>query len=106
MNGILGMIDPTITYGNIIEIVSIVGGGLAVLVTLKNNVAVLKSDVAGMQIEIKKIGDILVKMADMRGEMKALETRTAAAELDIRELRHGEGFIRGKFNQGVDGEYK
>ncbi len=99
------MIDPTVTFGNIIEIGTIIIGGIAVLVTLKNNVAVLKSDVTGMQNEIKKIGEILIKMADMRGEMKMLEARQAAAEQDIRELRHGEGFIRGNFNRSVDGEY-
>ena len=90
MSGILGMIDPTVTFGNIIEIGTIIIGGIAVLVTLKNNVAVLKSDVTGMQNEIKKIGEILIKMADMRGEMKMLEARQAAAEQDIRELRHGD----------------
>lgn len=105
MNELFGMIEPTITLGNIIEIGSIIAGGLAVLITLKNNVAVLKSDVAGMQKEIQKIGEILVKMADLRGEIGELRVRVTAAEKDIRELRHGEGFIRGNFNRSIDGEY-
>ena len=53
--------------------------------------------------EIKKLGDVLIKMADMRGELRVLDTRMVAAEKDIRELRHGEGFVRGQ--RGIDKEY-
>ncbi|MDB6086567.1 MAG: hypothetical protein JWN43_4448 [Gammaproteobacteria bacterium] len=104
------VIDYTITIGNIIEIGSIIGGGLAVLWTLKADVNTLKSgaetlknNLAAMQAEIKKLGDILVSLADMRGEIKVLNTRVTAAEQDIRELQHGDGFVKGP--RGVDREY-
>lgn len=97
------MIEQTITVGNIIEIISIIAGGLTVFVTLKNTVANIKVEVTGMQIEIKKLGDILIAQADMRGEMKVLETRLFSAEQDIRELRHGEGFVKG--SRGIDREF-
>lgn len=97
------MIEQTITIGNIIEIVSMIGGGLVVFITLKNTVANIKIEVAGMQTEIKKLGDILIAQADMRGEIKVLETRLLANEQDIRELRHGDGFVKGP--RGVDREY-
>jgi hypothetical protein len=103
-------IDYTITIGNIIEICSIVGGGLLVLWTLKADVNSLKSgaqtlktEFAGMQAEIKKLTDILVNLADIRGEIRVHDTRITAAEQDIRELRHGDGFVRGP--RGVDREY-
>jgi hypothetical protein len=73
--GLSVMIEQTITIGNIIEIVSIIGGGFTVFATLKNTVANIKVEVSGMQAEIKKLGDILIAQADMRGEMKVLETR-------------------------------
>jgi len=98
MNGILGMIDPTITFGNIIEITSIVGGGLVVLFKMNSSVVMLKADVSMMQKEIIKIGDVLTKLA-------VADTRLNNIERDIRELRHGEGFIRGNFNRSVDAEY-
>ncbi len=97
MNGILGMIDPTVTLGNIIEITTIAGGGLWVLIKMNNSVAVLKSDVAMMQREIVKIGDVLTKLA-------VTENRLTNIETDIRELRHGDGFVRG--SHGIDREYK
>jgi hypothetical protein len=101
--GLSVMIEQTITIGNIIEIVSIIGGGFTVFATLKNTVANIKVEVSGMQAEIKKLGDILIAQADMRGEMKVLETRLLSAEQDIRELRHGDGFVKG--TRGIEREY-
>lgn len=104
------VIDYTITIGNIIEIASIVGGGFLVLFTLKADVNTLKSgaralkgDLAAMQAEIKKLGDILVNLADIRGDIKSLSTRVSATEEDIRELRRGHGFITGP--RGIEREY-
>jgi hypothetical protein len=101
--GINLMIEQTITIGNIIEIVSIIAGGITVFVTLRNTVANIKTEVTGMQIEIKKLGDILIAQADMRGDMRVLENRVTATEQDIRELRHGKGFVQG--SRGIDREY-
>ena len=97
------MIDYTINIGSIAEIASIVLGGCAVLYTLKGDVKTLKVDLASMQLEIKKLGDILVNLADIRGEIRVLDTRLQMAEQDIREIKHGHGFIKGPV--GVDREY-
>lgn len=101
--GLSLMIEQTITIGNIVEIGSIICGGVMVFATLKSTVANIRVEVAGMQTEIKKLGDILIAQADMRGEMKVLETRLLSAEQDIRELRHGEGFVKG--SRGIEREY-
>lgn len=96
------VIDYTITIGNIIEIASIVGGGILVLWTLKADVSTLKigaktlkDDLGLMQNEIKKLGEILINLADIRGDVRVLGNRVTTTEQDIRELRHGEGFIKG-----------
>lgn len=104
------IIDYTISIGNLIQIAAIIGGGLLVLVTLKSDVkslkegaSNLKSDLREMQAEIKKLSEILVNLANIRGEIRVLDTRVTAAEQDIRELRHGEGFVRG--SRGIDREF-
>jgi hypothetical protein len=104
------VIDYTISIGNLIQIAAIIGGGLLVLVTLKNDVKSLKEgaghlkdDLKGMQAEIKKLGDILINLADIRGEIRVHDTRITAAEQDIRELRHGQGFVQGP--RGIDREF-
>lgn len=97
------MIDYTITIGNIVEIGSILLGGIAVLWTLKSDVKTLKRDFVAIQKEIQKLGEILVNLADIRGDIKALSTRVSMAEQDIREMKHGNGFVTGP--RGVDREY-
>lgn len=78
-----------------------IGGGWSV----SKQLASFETSIANIQEEIKKLGEVLVKMADMRGDIRTLNTRLTTAELDIRELRHGDGFIRGKLGQGTDKEY-
>ena len=73
-------IDWNITVGNIIEITSILGGGVLVLNSLKNTVINLKNDVGEMQNEIKKIGDVLTNMA-------VANVRIDNLEQDVRDLK-------------------
>lgn len=94
------MIDPTITIGNIIEISAIIGGGLLVLLTLRTDVKSLKEGaealsnrIDGMQAELRRLGDVLIDLANVRGEIRVLDSRLTAAEKDIRELRHGDGYV-------------
>lgn len=88
------MIEQTITIGNIIEIASICAGGLTVFITLRNTVSNIKDDVVAMQTEIKKLAEVITKMA-------VTDIRLTNIEQDIRELRHGRGFIR----EATDREY-
>lgn len=92
------VIDYTISIGNLIEIVSIIGGGLMVLITMRGDVNNMKEEIAAIQREIKTIGDVLITQAGQ-------DQRILHLEESVRELRHGQGFIRGKFNRSVDGEY-
>lgn len=89
-------VDYSITVGNMIEIGSILVGGLFALATIKSNVNSIKIEVNEMQTEIKKIGDVLINQADQNRRIIHLEE-------DVRELRHGRGFVQGP--RGVDREY-
>lgn len=86
----------TITLGNLIEIGSILIGGIIVMITLRGDVANMKVEVEGIQAEVKKIGDVLITQADQNRRILHLEE-------DVRELRHGNGFIRGP--TGIDREF-
>ena len=70
---------------------------------LSQRLTSLETSSAAIQSEIKKLGDVLIKMADIRGELKVMDTRLTACEQDVRELRHGEGFVRGA--RGIEREY-
>jgi len=90
------VIEQTITVGNIIEITAIIGGGFSVLVTMRSTVTNIKTEVAAMQQEIKKLADVITRMA-------VTDLRLTNVEQDIRELRRGRGWIQGP--HGVDHEY-
>jgi hypothetical protein len=93
------VIDYTITIGNLIEIASIIGGGLMVMVTLRGDVANIKAEMGGIQLEVKKIGDVLITRADQNRRILHLEE-------DFRELHHGQGFVQTRGDaQGIDGEW-
>jgi hypothetical protein len=80
------------------------GGSDAVLVTnlqsLTTEVADAKREtkesITAIQVEIKKIGEVLINQADQNRRIIHLEE-------DVRELRHGRGFIHGP--GGIDREY-
>jgi hypothetical protein len=90
------VIDYTITIGNIIEIGSIVGGGFAVFITLKNNVSTLKDDVWEMQKEVKKLGDVLIGMARFDEKLTNLDRRVTVHDHKIDELQHADSFARSR----------
>jgi hypothetical protein len=52
-----------------------------------------KESIGAMQSEIKKIGEVLINQADQNRRIIHLED-------DVRELRHGRGFVQG--NRGID----
>lgn len=77
-----------VNIANVLQILSILGFGGAILVTMRNNLMNLKEDVTDLKLEIKKFGDILIKMA-------VTDARITNIENDIRDLRRGKGYIVG-----------
>lgn len=68
---------------------------------LSNRITKLETGVDGIQSEIRKLVEAISKIADMRGDIRVIDTRLLACEDDVRELRHGRGFVR----ESVDREY-
>lgn len=97
------IVDWTISIGAILQVASIIIGGLLALAALRASVSELQKDVSAMQIELKKMGDILTKMAVTESRLDNTDARLTIIERDVRDLRRGEGFIRG--HRGIDGEY-
>jgi hypothetical protein len=101
-------LDLSITLGNIIEIGVICAGGVSALAVMRHSVRNLKDELSdmkqdtkdqfsGIESEIKKIGEVLINQADQNRRIIHLEE-------DVRDLRHGRGFVRGP--TGIDREYE
>lgn len=70
----------------ITQIVAIIGGGIYALATLRGTVTTLSTDIIDIKADLKKFGDVLVTMAVTSKRLDNLEE-------DVRDLKHGEGFI-------------
>ena len=101
-------VDPSISYGVIIQTAVVVGGALLGLGAMRANltgvtirmeasnedskktIEAIQSETRrsfdGVQDEIKKIGSILIHQADQNRRIIHLEE-------DVRELRHGRGIV-------------
>ena len=90
----ISMIDPTITIGNIIEISTIVIGGIIVFAHVKSRVDNIGDDVAEMRIDMRS-------MSKSVNEISVVNNRLGRCEQDIFELRRGRGFIQDE----IRGEY-
>jgi len=109
-------VDLTITLGTIIETVVLGAGGITMIVTLRNTVAGLnekfaaskqetKDQFAGIQSELKKMGDILIGMARFDEKLVNLDKRVTGQGRKIDDLSRGQGFVRGH-RDSIDGEYE
>jgi hypothetical protein len=109
------MIDFTWNIGVIVQIVVLVLGGVATLITLKNTVATIKTDMAatkkendkrfdGIQSELKKLSDILIGMARFDERLSNLDKRVTSHGRKLDDLSRGDGYVQGR-RSSVDGEY-
>lgn len=63
------------------------------LTSIESNMLGMQTNLTGVQTEIRRIGDVLVSIADVKGELRVLDSRITNAEQDIRDLQHGEGMV-------------
>lgn len=88
------MIEQTVTIGNLIEATMMLVGGITVFATFRGKVVDLGADVSEMREDIRALNKVVVSMA-------VTDQRLTALEGDIRDLKHGRGFIR----EAIDREY-
>jgi hypothetical protein len=108
------MIDFTWNIGAIVQIGVLVLGGVATLVTLKNTVAAIKTDIVAtkletdkrfdnIQSELRKIGEILISIARFDEKLASLDARVTTHGRKLDDLSRGDGYVKGP--RGVDREY-
>lgn len=85
-------------FSLIVQVSTLAGSALAVIITLRVTVKFIKAefaefkettrkDINGIQTEIRQIGEILVRLADIRGEIRVLETRLDAHDVSIHDIQ-------------------
>jgi K+/H+ antiporter YhaU regulatory subunit KhtT len=88
--------DPTVTLGTLLQIIVFLSGGVFAFMRVQNKLELLAQRVESLEKTSSNIGSILQQVAVQSQRLTPLED-------DLRELRHGRGFVRGR--AGIDGEY-
>ena len=94
------MLDLSINLGNLLTIASFLVGGTTFIVALRSMLRSLDERMVSVEGEIKKLTDILVKLAAYDERFKNYDERFLRNEADVArlhewfdELRHGEGLV-------------
>lgn len=87
------MLDFTVNLGNLLTIIAFLVGGTSFIQIMKGQVSYLASRLEVVEVELKKLSEILVKLGRQDERLTAMDKRVMAIENDLRDLRRGKGFI-------------
>ena len=80
------MIDTTISVGNIAQILMLAGAIIVFVFGLQRRIDTLATQIEFMGKEVERLGNVVSIQAVQSSRLDRVED-------DIRELRHGEGFV-------------
>lgn len=98
-------IDPTITFGAIMNAVVLLIGFVVAFTKIGGRIDMLALRLAAVETSLQAWRDTNERLAIIETRQATHGQMIAAGQTKIDELAHGEGFVRGKLNRGVDGEY-
>lgn len=87
------IVDWTLRVGDIAEILAIIGGVVAVFFGMRADIRVVKHDLKGLNDKVAMMATAWEKMGDVLTKVAVQDTRLNRIEDDVRELRHGDGYV-------------
>lgn len=88
------MVDTSITVGNIVEILSIIGGGFLVAIRMGGDIRVMKTDMAHLKTTVGALTTAFDRLGTILTQVAVQDARLVALEKRLDELAHGHGFIQ------------
>lgn len=87
------MIDWTVSVGNLLQMLAMLGGGMWIFFQLRADVRVLKHDVGNVRERQNILNEAFTQLGSVLTKVAVQDERLNAIAQDINELRHGQGFI-------------
>lgn len=87
------MIDWTLNVGTLVNIIVLAGGILIFVYSVKGDVSKVKENIGDIKEELKELRKVFTTQVDHDGRLARAEQDIRALRADIKELRHGEGFV-------------
>lgn len=109
-------IDPTITWGALLNAAILFTGFVVAFTRIGGRIDLLTQRVKGVEdiltLRMESVEEKIRAQRDVSERLAVIETRQAAdghliagTQADIRDLKHGRGFIKSRPEPGLDGEY-
>lgn len=83
----------TITFGEALTVLSIIGGALGMFFGVKADVNVVKHDLSALNEKVSVLTMAFSGLSDVLTKVAVQDNRLNRLEDDFRELRHGEGMV-------------
>jgi len=87
------MIEYTISLGNILTILSVVGSVMAFIWTMKTDIIIIKSDVSYLQKSQAVLTEAFSQFGRVLTTIAVQDSRITMTEKKIDEMSHGKGFV-------------
>ena len=92
----LPMIEYSISLGNILTILSVVGSVMAFIWTMKTDIIIIKSDVSYLQKSQAVLTEAFSQFGRVLTTIAVQDSRITMTEKKLDELSHGQGFVEKK----------
>ena len=89
-------VNWNISIGDIALVLTMMGGAAAMFFGVKADVRVVKHDLHMLNDKVSIMGEAWIKMGDVLTKVAVQDERLNRVEEDMRELRHGDGFVRAR----------
>lgn len=87
------MIDFSVSLGNILTILSVVGSVMALLYNMKGDISIVKHDIHYLQESHRALSEAFSQLGKVLTQVAVQDNRLNMIEKKIDELAHGKGMV-------------
>lgn len=89
------IVEYSITLGNILTIISVVGSVLAVVYNMKGDITIVKHDIYYLQESHKALTEAFAQLGKVLTQVAVQDQRINMLEKRVDEMAHGKGLVIG-----------
>lgn len=87
------MLDWTISVGNILTILSVIGSVVTLVYSMKNDISILKRDIDYLQDSHKALTEAFNQLGKILTQVAVQDQRINMLEKRVDEIAHGKGLV-------------
>jgi len=85
--------DPSVSVGNILTILAVVGSVITLVYNMKNDIVIVKNDIFHLQKSQEALAEAFAQLGKILTQVAVQDSRLNMIEKKIDELSHGKGFV-------------